>query len=139
MIERKLRYFMIKSYSNLTAKSAELMTGKHCENPYFSFLNVSVFCIVANLKLLVVENTHLSLLVCFNFLMFGPSKGFDSHESLPCFLSICTIAPLRICFDLKFQNMFSKIIISFSYNNISYFIILLQIHFCSISCQYSVI
>ena len=53
------------------AKSAELMIGKDCENPYFLFLTVSVFqegfYIVTNLKLLVVENTHLSLLVCFNF------------------------------------------------------------------------
>ena len=82
------------------------MIGKHCENPCFSFLNVSVFqegfYIVTYLKLLVVENTHLSLLVCFNFCFFmlGSSEGFDSHASLPSFLSICAIAPF-ICFDFK--------------------------------------
>ena len=47
------------------------MIGKDRENPYFSFLKVSVFqegfYIVTNLKLLLVENTHLSLLICFNF------------------------------------------------------------------------
>ena len=116
----------------LAAKSVELMIGKDCENHYFSFLNVSVFqegyYMVTNLKLLVAENTHLSLLVCFNFsfFMLGSSEGFDSHVSLPCFLSICAIAPLIICFDLKSKNMFIKITTSLSYNSISVFIVLLQ-------------
>ena len=121
------------------------MTGKDCENPSLSFLNFSVFqeCfyIVANLKLLVVENTHLSLLVCFNFCFFmlGSSEGFDSHVSLPCFPLIFAIVPLITCFDLKFKNMCSKITTSLLCHSISAFIILLKIFFCSISCQYFVI
>ena len=63
----------------MTAKSAKSVTGKDCENPCFSFLNVSVFqegfYIVTNLKLLVVENTHLSLLVCYNFCFFMLEHG----------------------------------------------------------------
>ena len=89
------------------------MIGKDCENPYFSFLIVSVFqeglYIVTNLKLLVVEKTHLSLLACFNFCFLCWDLLKDSHVSLPYFLSICAIASLIKCFDLKFRNMFSKI------------------------------
>ena len=61
------------------AKSAMLMIGKVCKNSYFSFLNILVFqegfYIVTNLKLLVVENTHLSLLVCYNFCFFMLEHG----------------------------------------------------------------
>ena len=116
-------------------KSAMLMIGKDGENSYFSFLNVLVFqegfYIVTNLKLLVVENTHLNLLVCFNFCFFilGSSEGFDSHVSLPSFLSICPIALLIIYFYLESKTMFSKITLSLLYNCISVFIILLQILF----------
>ena len=101
------------------AKSAMLMIGKVCKNSCFSFLNVLVF------------QEGLNLLVCFNFCFYilGSSERFDSHVSLPSFLSICTIAPLIICFDLKFKTMFSKITTSLSYNCISVFIILLQIFF----------
>ena len=108
------------------AKSAMLMIGKVCKNSYFSFLNVLVF------------QEGLNLLVCFNFCFYilGSSERFDSHVSLPSFLSICTIAPLIICFDLKFRTMFSKITTFLSYNCISVFIILLQIFFRSVSCQY---
>ena len=116
------------------------MTGKYCENPCFSFLNALVFqegfYIATNLKLIVVKNTHLSLLVCFNFCfyMLGSSEGFDSYVSLPCFLSMCNFSLIIIIFDLKFKNMFSKITTSLSYNSISFFIILMQMFFCSISC-----
>ena len=101
------------------AKSAMLMIGKVCKNSYFSFLNVLVF------------QEGLNLLVFFNFCFYilGFSESLDSHVSLPSFLSICAIAPLIICFDLKFKTMFSKITTSLSYNCISVFIILLQIFF----------
>ena len=117
------------------AKSAMLMIGKVCKNSCFSFLNFLVFqegfYIVTNLKLFVVKNTHLNLLVCFNlcFFILRSSERFDSHVILPSFLSSSAIAPLIICFDLKFKNMFSKIKTSHSYNCISVFIILLQIFF----------
>ena len=99
------------------------MTRKDCKISYFSFLNVLVFqegfYIVTNLKLCVVENTHLNLLVCFNFYFFilRSSLGFDSHVSLPSFLSIFTIAPLIICFELNFKIMYSKITTSLSYDS----------------------
>ena len=101
------------------AKSAMLMIGKVCKNSYFSFLNVLVF------------QEGLNLLVFFNFCFYimGFSESLDSHVSLRSFLSICAIAPLIICFDLKFKTMFSKITTSLSYNCISVFIILLQIFF----------
>ena len=101
------------------AKSAILMIGKVCKNSHFSFLNVLLF------------QEDLNLLVLFNFCfdILGSSESFDSHESLPSFLSICAIAPLIICFDLKFKTMFSKITASLSYNCISVFMILLQIFF----------
>ena len=109
------------------------MIGKDCENPYFSFLIVSVFqeglYIVTNLRLLVVEKTHLSLLACFNFCFLCWDLLKDSHVSLPYFLSICAIASLIKCFDLKFRNMFSKITTSLWYNSISVFIMVLQIYF----------
>ena len=98
-----------------------LMIGKVCKNSYFSFLNILVF------------QEGLNLLVCFNFCFYilGSSERFDSHASLPSFLSICAIAPLIRCHDLKFKIMFSKITTSFSDNCISVFIILLQISFLS--------
>ena len=101
------------------AKSAMLMIGKVCKNSYFSFLNILVF------------QEGLNLLVFFNFCFYilGFSESLDSHVSLRSFLSICAIAPLIICFDLKFKTMFSKITTSLSYNCISVFIILLQIFF----------
>ena len=101
------------------AKSAMLMIGKVCKNSYFSFLNVLVF------------QEGLNLLFFFNFCFYimGFSESLDSHVSLRSFLSICAIAPLIICFDLKFKTMFSKITTSLSYNCISVFIILLQIFF----------
>ena len=100
------------------AKSAMLMIGKVCKNSHFSFLIVLLF------------QEDLNLLVLFNFCfdILGSSESFDSHESLPSFLSICTIAPLIMCFDLKFKTMFSKITTSLSYNYISV-LILLQIFF----------
>ena len=101
------------------AKSAMLMIGKVCKSSYFSFLNVLVF------------QEGLNLLVFFNFCFYilGFSERLDSHVSLRSFISICAIAPLIICFDLKFKTMFSKTTISLSYNCISVFIILLQIFF----------
>ena len=101
------------------AKSAMLMIGKVCKNSYFSFLNVLVF------------QEGLNLLVFFNFCFYilGFSESLDSHVSLRSFLSICAIAPLIICFDLKFKTAFSKITTSLSYNCISVFIILLQTFF----------
>ena len=101
------------------AKSAMLMIGKVCKNSYFSFLNVLIF--QKGLNLLGFFN------FCFYILVF--SEGLDSHVSLLSFLSIYAIAPLIIYFDLKFKIMFSKTTISFSYNCISVFIILLQIFF----------
>ena len=102
------------------AKSAMLMIGKVCKNPYFSFLNVLLFQEGLNL---------LFVFFYFLFLYIWVFERFDSHVSLPSFLSICAIAPLIICFDLKFKTMFSKITTSLSYNCISVFIILLQIFF----------
>ena len=99
------------------AKSAMLMIEKVCKNSHFSFLNVLLF------------QEGLNLLDFSNFYILGSSERFDSHESLPSFPSICAIAPLIICFDLKFKTMFSKITTSLSYNCISVFIILLQIFF----------
>ena len=101
------------------AKSAMLMIGKVCKNSYFSFLNVLVF------------QEGLNLLVFFNFCFYilGFSERSDSHVSLPSFISICAIAPLIICFNLKFKTMFSKITTSISYNCTSVFIILLKIFF----------
>ena len=99
------------------------MIRKDCKISYFSFLSVLVFqegfYIVTNLKLRVVENTHLNLLVCFNFCFFilRSSQGFESHASLRSFLSIFAIAPLIICFDLKFKTMCSKITTSLSYDS----------------------
>ena len=100
-------------------KSPMLMIGKVCKNSYFSFLNVLVF------------HKSLNLLVCFNFCLYilGSSERFDSHVTLPSFFSICAIAPLVICFDLKFKTMLSKNTTSLSYNCISVFTILLQIFF----------
>ena len=63
---------------------------------------------------------------CFVFFMLGISGEIDSSKNLPCFFSICAIAPLIICFDLSSRKMFSKIKISLLYY-ISVFIILLQI------------
>ena len=96
-----------------------LMIGKVCKISHFLFLNVLLF------------QEGLNLLGFFNFCFYilGSSERFDSHESLPSFPSICAIAPLIICFDLKFKTMFSKITTSLSYNCISVFIILLQIFF----------
>ena len=104
------------------AKSAMLMIGKVCKNSHFLFLNVLLF------------PEGLNLLGFFNFCFYilGSSERFDSHESLPSFSSICTIAPLIICFDLKFKTMFSKITTSLSYNCISVFII---IKFLSVFCN----
>ena len=96
------------------AKSAMLMIGKVCKNSYFSFLNVLVF----------QEGLNLLVYINFCFYILASSERFDSHVSLPSFLSICAIAPL-ICFDLKFNTMFSKITTSLSYNCISVFILLL--------------
>ena len=75
-----------------------LMIGKVCKISHFLFLNVLLFQEGLNL-----------LLFFFNFCFYilGSSERFDSHESLPSFVSICTIAPLIICFDLKFKTMFS--------------------------------
>ena len=100
-------------------KSVMLKIGKVCKTSHFLFLNVLLF------------QEGLNLLFFFNFCFYilGSSERFDSHESLPSFLSICAIAPLIICFDLKFKTMFSKITTSLSYNCISVFIIILQIFF----------
>ena len=57
----------------------------------------------------------------FCFFMLEFSEGIDTHVSLPCFCSICAIAPLIIYFDLRLKNMFSKITISLLYYNISDF------------------
>ena len=101
------------------AKSVMLMIGKVCKISHFLFLNVLLF------------QEGLNVLGFFNFCFYilGSSERFDSHESLPSFISVCTIAPLVICFDLKFKAMFSKITTSLSYNCISVFIIKLQIFF----------
>ena len=80
------------------AKSAMLMIEKVCKNSHFSFLNVLLF--QEGLNLLDFSN--------FYFYILGSSERFDSHESLPSFLSICAVAPLIICFYLKFKTMFSK-------------------------------
>ena len=63
----------------------------------------------------------------FCFFMLGFSEGIDTHVSLPCFFSICAIAPLIIYFDLRLKNMFSKMAISLLYYSISVFKTLLQI------------
>ena len=78
---------------------AMLMIGKVCKNSYFPFLNVLVF------------QESLNLLVGFNFCFYilGSIERFYSQVSLPSFLSVCTIAPLVICFDLKFKTIFSKV------------------------------
>ena len=101
------------------AKSAMFMIKKVCENYYFIYLNVLVF------------QESLNLLICFKFYFYvvGSSERFDSHVSLTSFISICAIAPLIICFDLKLKTRFGKITTSISYNCISVFIILLQIIF----------
>ena len=96
-----------------------LMIEKVCKYSRFSFLNVLLF----------QEGLNLLIFLNFCFYILGSSERFDSHESLPSFLSICAIATLKIYFDLKFKNMFSKITASLSYNCISVFIILLQIFF----------
>ena len=69
------------------------------------------------------------VLFLFNsyFFKLGFSEGINTHVSLPFFFSTCTIAPLIIYFDLRLQNMFSKITISLLYYSISIFKILLQI------------
>ena len=89
--------------------------------------------------LLFQEGLNLLFYFYFYFYILRFSERFDSHVSLPSFRSICAIAPLVICFDLKFKTMFNKITTSLSYNCISAFIILLQIFFCAIFCQYFVI
>ena len=113
------------------AKSAMLMIGKVCKNSYFSFLNVLIF------------QESLNLLVCFNFYFYilGSSERFDSHVSLPSFLSTFAIARLIICFDLKSKTMFSEITTFLLRNCISGFIILLQIFFLfnSLSVFYNLI
>ena len=53
--------------------------------------------------------------------------GIDTNVSIPCFFSICAIAPLITYFDLRLKNMFSKITVSLLYYSISVFTILLQI------------
>ena len=58
---------------------------------------------------------------------------------MPYSFSICPIAPLIMCFDLRFRSMCRKIIISFLYHRIFVFKILLKYFCCSISCQYYVI
>ena len=73
--DTKMQYKRILLLNHtLTTKFVELMTGNNFENLHFLFLNVLVsqeaFYIVTNLKLLVVENTHLSHLVYYNFLLF---------------------------------------------------------------------
>ena len=58
--------------------------------------------------------------------MLGFSEGIYTHVNLPCFFSICAIAPLIIYFHLRLKNMFSKITISLLHY-ISVFKILLQL------------
>ena len=123
------------------------MTRKVFQNLYFFILNVfqENLYFVTNLKLFLVEKTHLSLLLFFKFFCMcvcvcvGPSVRFDSHVSVLCFLSICAAATLIICFDIRFKNMFSKITASLFYLSITVFKILLKYFFCSVSCQYFVI
>ena len=95
------------------------MIGKVCKNPHFSFSNFLVF------------QEGLNLLVCFNFCfdILESSERFDLFISLTSFFLICAIAPLIICFDLKFKTVFSKITTSLSYSCVSVFIILPQIFF----------
>ena len=105
------------------------MIRKVCDNSYFSFLTILVF------------QEGLNFLVCFNFCFYilVSSERFHSHVSLPRFFSICAIAPLIICFDLKFKIMFSKITASLSDNCISVFVILVQtfflFNFLSVFCN----
>ena len=63
----------------------------------------------------------------FCFFMLGLSERIDTHVILPCFFSICAVAPLIIYFDLRLKNMFSEITISLLYYRISIFKISLQI------------
>ena len=106
MIRTRLRYFMSKLYSK--AETALLMTGKVFIYPYFLFLEVSVFqerfYTFENFKFIVVESTHANLLVWFNFYFFI-LVFFEEIDSNVSFSSICGIAPLIICFDLRFRNM----------------------------------
>ena len=76
---------------------------------------------VTNLKLLVVENTHLSLLVCFHFCSFYVGEFLRIW-----FTCKCALLPFSLCYctfnnilDLKFKNMFSKITTSLLYHSIS--------------------
>ena len=75
------------------ALTAEEITGNIWVKRYFLFFLKffkKVFILLQTLKLLVVENTHLILLIFFNFFfMLGSSEGFDLHVRLPCFLPFC--------------------------------------------------
>ena len=79
-----------------------VMIGKVCKNSYFSFSNV------------LRRGFQSFAFFNFCFYILGSSERFDSYVSLPSFLSICAIASLIICFDLKFKTMFSKITTSVS-------------------------
>ena len=93
------------------AKSALLVIGKVCKNSYFSLLYVLVF----------QEGLNFWFVLIFVYIL-GSSQRFDS--GLPSFFPICDIAPLIICFDLKFKTMFSKTTTSLSYNCISVFTVI---------------
>ena len=89
---------------------------------------LSVMCLQPEFKLCWkkdVSPEKFCFCLIFVFLCWGFPK--ESHVSLPCFFSICAIAPLIIYFDLKLKNMLSKIPISLLYYSISVFKILLQI------------
>ena len=101
---------------------------------YDALSNVNIYYTWKNIKISYKNNTFEILIF-----VFRSAEGFDSQVSLSCFISICAIAPLIICFDLKSENMFNKITTSLLYYSITVFIILLQIFFCLISCQYFVI
>ena len=108
------------------------MTIRVSVNPNFLFLKVSVFqevfYTVTNFKLIVVESANLILLLWFNFCL--SVLEICSRNWFTCkftFFSICAIAHLLIYSDLRFRNMFRKIVIYLLYHSISVFKIFLQI------------
>ena len=62
----------------------------------------------------------------FVFLCWVFPKKMIHMQVYLVFFSICALAPLIICFDLRFRNMFRKIIIYLLYHSVSVLKVLLQ-------------
>ena len=63
----------------------------------------------AMIKICVFRVKYFFCLILFLIFCLYYSEGFDSPVSLFCFFSISGIAPLIICFDLRFKKHVQKI------------------------------